>query len=241
MKNCKRIFLAGALSLSTLITNHQVLAAARSNTAFDYLYRNPSLGRITAGAYAGSVKRDLSVSGSPFDTTITSGRFYGYLGYDIARWINLYGILGANEAKLPGLPKADNELLYGAGLSFNLLNHFIREPTPMEDAFRINGDVRIISTKAEFLLNSISWQEISAALRFSLVNFPEGNKNFRPEAIALYAGPAFSYIQSSVVESTQNFGAIGGLEIFFFDTMSVDFSVEYFDHASIFGGINLRF
>ena len=241
MKNCKRIFIVGAFSLLFLSVTNQALAAARSNTAFDYLYRNPSLGRITAGVYGGKVEREVSQSGFPFDTTIESGRFYGYLGYDLTRWLNLYGILGVNDAKIPTSASSESALLFGAGLSFNILNHFIREPTPMEDAFRINGDIRMISTKADFFPNSISWQELSASLRFSLVNVPDGDKRYRPEAIALYAGPAFSYIQSSDIESTQEFGAIGGLEIFFVDSMSLDLSVEYYDTTSIFGGLNFRF
>lgn len=241
MKNCNRIFFVGAVSLFVIMCNTQALAAARSNAGLDYLLRNPTLGNFTAGLYAGSVDREILVGGGPFSTTISSSRFYSYLGYDLSRWLNVYGIFGANEAELSTTDAADSELLYGAGLSFNLLNRFVREPIPMEDAIRINGDIRIISTKATFFMDTINWQEISASLRFSLVNFPVGDKHYRPEAIALYAGPAFSYIQSSAVEAKDEFGAIGGLEIFFYDSLSLDLSVEYFDTTSFFAGLNLRF
>jgi len=241
MKNCKRIFLAGAFSLVFLSLNHQVLAAARSNDAMDYLYPNPSLGRITAGLYGGQVERELALANSPLKTIITSTRFYGYLGYDLAPWLNVYGIFGVNEAELTGTPAADAETLFGAGLSFNLLNRFIREPVPMEDAFRINGDFRIISTEATFFPDTVSWQEITASLRFGLINFPDGNKHYNPEAISLYVGPAYSYIHSDEVESTQELGVLGGIEFFLNDALSVDLSVEQYDQTSFFGGINFRF
>jgi len=223
-----------------IIFTHQAHAAARSNVAMDYLYRNPTLKKFTVGFYGGEMKRDITLFGMQ-NTTISSTRYYGYLGYDIARWINLYGILGSNDATLPNTSAMDSELLYGVGLSFNLLNHSIREPTPMEDAIRVNGDLRMISTKAEFPSASVSWQEISGSLRFSLVNFPIGDKRYRPEAIALYAGPAFSFIQSDDVEAKQEFGFIGGLEVFFFDSFSLDLHVENYDTSSVFGGINIRF
>ncbi len=241
MKNSKFTRLAGALCLLMLISIQPALAAARSNAGIDYLFRNPSLGRFTAGFYGGQVRRDVSPSGSPFETQITSDRYYGYLGVDILPWMNLYGILGSNQAKLSNTTVAESEMLYGAGLSFNLLNHFIREPTPMEDVIRINGDLRIVSTKSDLPIGEVSWQEISASLRFSLVNFPVGDKAYRPEAIALYIGPAYSYIASSEVEASQKFGAIGGLEIFFYESLSLDLMVEYYDTASVFGGLNLRF
>jgi hypothetical protein len=241
MKNCKCILFVGLLSLFVSNTSSEVWAAARSNEGFDYLYRNPSLSRLTAGFYGGNAKREVTLSGSAFETTVSSSRMYGYLGYDITRWINMYAILGANEAELPMQSDADSELLYGAGLAFNLLNHFVREPTPMEDAFRINGDIRFITTQTDSFMQTIRWQEITASLRFSLLNFPTGNKAFRPEAIALYVGPAFSHIQGNVLDATQEFGGVAGLEIFFVDSMSIDLNAEIFESTSVYGGINIRF
>jgi hypothetical protein len=241
MKNCKRIFLAVVLSLSVLSIAKEASAAARSNEAFDYLSKDPSLSRLTAGVYAGTVDRRISLKGSRLETVISSTRTYGYLGLDLANWVNVYGILGANEAELTGSSTTDSENIIGGGLSFNLLNRFVREPLPLEDAIRINGDIRILSTEAAFFPNTISWQEITASLRLSLINFPYGNKAYRPEAIALYAGPSLSIIQSSDVEATQEFGVMGGIEIFFFDSFSVDVNVERYEETSVSAGLNFRF
>jgi len=241
MKNFKRIFLVGAFSLAMIPFATQTHAAARSNVGMDYLFRNPTLGRLTAGVYAGRIEREISQNG--LDNKMTSTRGYGYLGIDAARWVNIYGVLGMNEAELDNTPKADSEILFGIGASFNLLNHFVREPTPMEDAIRINADMRLISTKTDFPFpqDSVTWQEFTTAIRISLVNFPTGDKRYRPEAIALYGGPIFSYIQSSDIEAKQEFGATGGLEIFFYDSLSFDVNMEYYDSLSVFGGLNFRF
>lgn len=209
----------------------------------DYLYKNPGLSRISAGAYVGQTEREISRSGPLQDTIMTSSRGYGYLAYDLTSWMNVYGLLGVNESELTGSPAADSEMLFGAGMAFNLLNRFVREPVPYEDAIRITADIRAISTKADFGLfaDSVTWQEYSASLRFSLVNFPTGDKRYRPEAIALYAGPIVSWIQSSDISSKDELGLTGGLEIFLYDTLSLDLNAEYIGETSFYGGFNLRF
>jgi opacity protein-like surface antigen len=242
MKNCKNVLLVGGLGLFLFNASSTAFGAARSNEGIDYLLRNPSLSRFSAGIYGGSVDRKVELGGNRWQYSLQSSRLYGYFGYDVTKWANVYAIMGGNQAKLSGRPKTDDqEWLYGAGLSANLLSHFFSEPTPMEDVFRINGDIRVISTKANLFPSAVSWQEITASLRFSLVNFPRGSKDYRPEAIALYAGPAFSYIQSSAFKAKQELGVVAGMEVFFVDTMSLDLSFEYYDSTSIFAGLNVRF
>lgn len=241
MKNIQHIMLAGVSTLSVFVSASMLHAATRSNDPMDYLYKNEELSPISVGAYVGQAEREISRSGPRPDTIMTSTRSYGYLGYDVTPWMNVYGMLGVNEAELTGSPTADAEMLLGGGISFNLLNRFVRDPIPYEDAFRINADLRAISTEADFILDSVSWQEYSASLRFSLVNFPTGDKTYRPEAIALYAGPMLSWIQSSEISSTDEVGLFGGVEIFLYDGLSLDLQAEYVGEASVFGGINVRF
>jgi opacity protein-like surface antigen len=241
MKN-SMLFLVGALSLFLFSLSGSVHAAARSNEGFDYLLRNPSLGKFTAGAYIGTAERKVTTFGSSFESTLSADRLYGYLGYDLTRWLNLYAVFGSNDATLSGTSDGGTASIFGGGLSMNLLNRYIREPTPaLEDAFRINADLRYLSTQTDVFMSTINWQEFTASLRFSLLNFPTGQKSYRPEAIALYAGPSFSQIISKEIDSKRDFGFVGGIEIFIVDSLSIDVSVANHGPTSLQAGVNIRF
>lgn len=213
----------------------------RSNDAFDYLFKDPVLSRVTAGAYGGEANREIKFKNSSQTVEMDSLRATGYLGLSLLKWFNVYAVAGQNTAEIAGWGKADGSAIYGGGVSINLLNHFLREPLPMEDTFRINLGVQYLNTEAEFDYEVIEWGELTGALTLSVVNHVTGNKGYTPESIALYAGPAFCYIRSDDIENKDNGGAIGGLEIFFTDSFSVDFRVEYFGKASGSAGINLHF
>lgn len=233
-----------AVAAATMILNAFPVCAAplaRSNEGFDYLFKDPVLSRMTAGVYGGEVNREIKFKYSSFESEMDSARVTAYLGISLLEWLNVYAIAGQNSAEMPGWGEADGEAIYGGGVSINLLNHFLREPIPMEDAFRLNLGLQILNTEAQFDFATIEWAEISGALTLSIINHTTGNKEYTPESIAIYLGPAFSYIRSSDIEGKDNVGVVGGLEIFFTDSFAIDFRVEYLEKASGSVGINLHF
>jgi len=213
----------------------------RSNEGMNYLFKDPVLSRITAGAYAGEVNREITFNNSSNENEMNATRVTGYLGISLLEWLNVYGIAGQNKAEIPGMGEADGEAIYGGGISINLLNHFLREPVPMEDAFRLNLGVQVLNTEAQFDSGILDWSEYSGALTISIINHTTGNKYYSPESIALYFGPAFSIIRSDDIEGKNPGGVVGGLEIFFTDSFAVDLRVEFFEQASASAGVNLHF
>jgi len=236
--------LTSAVAVLTVIVSSLTAYAVpygRSNEAFDYLFKDPVLSRITAGVYGGEANREIKYKGSAIETDLDMTRVTGYLGISLLKWLNVYAIAGQNTADIPGIEKAGGETIYGGGISINLLNHFLREPHPMEDTFRLNFGTQILTTQAQFGSETVKWNEIGGALTLSIINHVVGNKEYTPESIAIYAGPAFSHIRSDKIEGKSTGGAVGGLEIFFTDSFAIDFRVEYFEKASGSAGVNLHF
>ncbi len=239
----KKTLTAAVATATILITASPLIAApvGRSNDGMDYLFKDPVLSRITAGVYGGEANREIKFENSPVESEMNSTRVTGYLGISLLKWLNVYGMAGQNTAEIPGMGEADGEAIYGGGLSINLLNHFLREPIPMEDTFRLNLGLQILNTEANFGSETLEWAEFSGALTLSIINHTTGNKEYTPESIALYLGPAFSYIRSDDFSAKNDTGVVGGLEIFFTDSFAIDFRVEYFETASGSAGINLHF
>lgn len=228
-----------------LITLNTLLATAvpigPSNDAMNYMLKTPDLSRVAAGIYYNQLKREMKLNRSVFSNEMTADRVTGYIGFDFLKWLNVYAIGGYTTAKMDNIPAGDGGMTFGAGVSVNVLNHFIREPVPMEDAFRINFGAQILSNEAEIGYDKIRWVETSAALTFAIVNHIDGNKDFSPESISLYAGPSVSIIDNNAFSSKTKGGAVGGIEIFFTDSCALDLRVEYYDSAALSAGINLRF
>ncbi len=239
----KKTLAFSVAAASLILTSFPVCAVplGRSNEGVNYLFKDPVLSRITAGVYGGEVNREIKFKDSGFETEMSASRVTGYLGISVLEWLNVYGIAGQNSTEIPGMAEPDGEAIYGGGVSINLLNHFLREPVPIEDAFRLNLGLQFLTTEAQFGNEIFGWDEFSGALTLSIINHTTGNKEYTPESIAIYLGPAFSMIRSDDFEAKNNTGVVGGLEIFFTDSFAVDIRVEYFEKASASAGINLHF
>jgi hypothetical protein len=231
-----------ALAAITLTTIVSVAAPmGHGNDAMDYLLKAPNLSRVGAGVYFSQAQHDIHLLGSAYTAEMTTDRLTAYVGVDLFKWMNVYAVGGTTSAKLNDSDEGDGGLTFGAGVSLNLLNHFIREPVPLEDAFRINLGAQVLANEADLGSQTVRWLETTAALTFALVNHIDGNKEFSPESIALYAGPALFLLENDDFVAETEGGAIGGIMIFFTDSCALDLRVEYFDHANISAGINLRF
>ncbi len=239
----KKSSLGSAVVLWGLLTSLPAFAFpyGSGNEAFDYVLKSPDLSRFSAGVYYTDMKRDIRISGYPFDIRMSIQRLTGYLGYDIASGVNAYAIVGGNAVELDDAGDRQSGMALGVGVSVNLLHHYLREPVPYEDAFRINAGAQFLVNDVDFEPKTVRWTETSAAVTFALVNHTEGHKYYNPESISLYAGPALSILDSSDFSAKTKGGFIGGVQVFFTDSFALDLRVEYFDAANGSAGINLRF
>jgi len=243
MKKIYAILAVVPVFVSLVSSPAGAVPVGRNNEAFNYLFKDPPvLSRVSAGIYTGQSDREVTLgSSSSITRTLSTTRTTGYLGLSLVPWLNIYGVLGQNTAEIEFLPKGDSEMALGVGVSVNLLNHFIREAVPMEDAYRLNLGAQYLRCESELGYDTLTWDEIYASLTFSIVNHLDGNKNYRPESIAIYFGPAFSTFRGDSISVETETGAIAGLEVFVNDSLSLDLGVEYFDKASLRAGVNVRF
>jgi opacity protein-like surface antigen len=212
-----------------------------SSEPSDYLITGQDLSRLTMGVYAVQSSRQITWDRSGITDVMDSDLVQAYLGYDVLDWLTVYAIGGAIESKIEGAEAGNSETELGLGFRVNVLNHFIREPTPVEDVIRINMGVEYVQSSFDTGVASSDWDELTVALTLALVNNTDGNKYYSPESIALYAGPIYSAITGDNFETEDNVGLIAGLEFYITDTFTFDIQVKRFEEMSVGGGFNFRF
>lgn len=226
--------------LVTAASSHAVPIAS-SNIGNEYLVRGKDLSKFSVGLYGLQSEREIKWNASGVVQTLESSKVLGYVGYDVLRWATVYAVGGQSESKFGNLDTADSETEYGIGFRANVLNHFIREPIPMEDVIRLNIGGEYTWSEADLGFADVEWEELSFSATVGIVNHTESYKLFAPESISLYIGPMYSSFESSDFETEKEVGAVAGIEIFFMDTIILDLKVLQFEETSVGGGINFYF
>jgi opacity protein-like surface antigen len=238
----KTTFVPLVVSLSIVASSLSLWAVpSSSNDPFEYLVRGRDLSKLSIGLYAMQSERDITWDASGITETLKADHVRGYLGYDIFNAVTIYAVGGSSESKFGDNATADSDGEYGVGIRANVLNHFIRETTPMEDAIRVNLGAQYLRSSADTGGTSVDWDEISVSLTLGLVNHTEGNKYYTPESYSIYVGPIYSKLNSDDFEAKDDVGLIAGMEVFLTDTIVVDFEVQNFENTSVAAGINFRF
>ncbi len=209
---------------------------------FDYAVRGPDLSAFSIGLYSMQTEREIKWDATGATQVLKQQKVQGYLGVDVLRWLTIYAVGGGSEAKFGDNATADSEGEYGVGFRASLLEHFIKEPVPMEDSLRLNlGGQYTRNSSDDGVGGNVEWNEITAELTLSIVNHTQGHKAFTPESISLYFGPLFSHYMSDDFETEDNMGAVAGMEIFFMDTIILDIEFQHFEETSAGVGINFHF
>lgn len=236
------------IALAFSCTAHVVSAGPMggSNMGRDYLITTGELANWRSGMSYESGDRDVRVRG--LDTVMASRKAMLYLGYELLPWCVPYVTGGSTETSFPGGADGDKESEYGIGLQFNLLEHDILDPLLMEDKLRVNASCQYSASKASWDGRDLRWRELFASVTVSVVNDLRGSKFFVPESIALFAGPIFSYIDSSSISDTEGalkadekLGITGGIEIFLTKRISLDAAVKRYNAESYSAGLHIRF
>jgi opacity protein-like surface antigen len=212
----------------------------------EYLIATPDLHNFSGGVYYHKAERKVD-AGRLTDELFTYRSLMGYIGYDILRWVTIYGTLGQNKSRFDSLPYSSGDSEYGFGVAINLLNYEMMDPTLhhhfLFDRIRINAGGQYTRTSGSWLYYpyNAKWQEVYAWLTLSIINDISGNKLYTPLSIAITAGPTFSDIQGENIDEKDALGVMGAIEIYFSKTLSVDVSIEKFEKEQISGGIHIRF
>lgn len=237
----KKIILACSLACSLLVLGSVAWAVpvGNSNLGTDYLIGGGTPGFLSAGVFGGQTKRDIQ--NGLLAMQLDSMEALAYVGLDVLPWFTVYGAAGMAEHKLDMSERADAEPEYEVGVSLNIYDQEVMDPTLFEDRIRINASAGVGFSQARWCCQDVSWREFMASVTLSVVNDCHGNKRFVPESIALYVGPAYSDLDSDDLDEDEQIGLVGGLEVFMTESTSFDLGVRHFDGTGFTGGLHVRF
>jgi len=215
-----------------------------ATTGEKYLENSTDLSRWSFGIYADLRERDVDVetpiSGVFQKYRMKSDEYMGYLGYDALRWLTVYATAGGGEVELKTAGDSSSSQA-GVGLKINLVDHEIMDPTLLEDRIRLNAAVQYsFFTVDAWPAEDADVQELSASLTLSLVNDIVGNKLFLPNGIGIFGGGLYSDLLGGDVDEDSKFGYTAGVEVFYTDRVTLEFSIQGFDDITYCGGIHLR-
>ena len=218
-----------------------------SNAGLNYFATAGDAGRWSVGTYYDLYNRNVTIKDTGIDTTLKVNRVMAYAGYDLNRWITAHIDAGTGKADLGDTGNGSSEMQYGFAMDMRLIDHEVADTTLMEDRFTLNADWDLSFSKTEnFAGDDVKWGVLNASLTAGIVNDIDGyNTFYTPDAIAIFAGPAFSSIIGSDLESSGGgsdmVGLCGGVEVFY--TTSVSFNVRYthINDNDFSGGMNVRF
>ena len=235
------------VTLSVLInaTISMAVPVGAGNEGIDYLIKDKDLSWLGAGVYYGKVEREVDLDTNPSENTILDvDRAYVYVSASPVNFLSLYVLAGSSDGNVDsenGNAETSSNGDFGLGFRINLLEHFIKEPVPFEDRFRMNFGVEHVFSETEYDGKSVDWQKTDVALTFGVVNDTVGNKFFTCESIALYVGGIYSVLTSDDFEESKSAGGMGGIEFFITDSFSLDAKAYIFEKTSYDIGFNVRF
>lgn len=210
-----------------------------SNLGIEHFMGAERLARWSGGVYGGVAERKVEIGSGAYDMETPWAALF--VGYDVSRWLTAYGIVGWTKSELNNMEDADEEVMFGGGAIARLLDHEILDPVLFEDRIRINAGCEYAVFQADLAGQSQDWGELSASLTIGIVNDVVGNKLFLPNAVGLYAGPAYSDFHGGDVTAVEYFGFIGGIDIYYSETVTLEFFAEHYEKDSYGGAISVRF
>ncbi|MDA0989816.1 MAG: hypothetical protein O3A51_03595 [Verrucomicrobia bacterium] len=214
-----------------------------SNYGIEYLAGESNKDNWSGGIYLHGRERLVKIGGTP--AILDESRAMVQVGYQIYRWITVYGLAGASDSDLkPGVTKADSyQSAFGLGIEADIFSHEIQDPLLMEDKIRVNGSLSYQRTSVESFRSDLTLDELMGSLTISLVNDVAGNKIYHPESIAFYFGPIYNSILGNDIDDSpdQKWGFTGGLEVFHTERVSYFGQIESFEKSGYTAGLNVRF
>lgn len=239
MKKCIRVISSAVvLMIFGGLSGAYALPGGYDDNGKNYIEGSSDLSRWSCGLYADGREREADIDGIPLE--LETSKVMGYIGYDLTRWLTLYGTAGSSKYTTSESTADSSAPEYGIGLKANLLDHEIMDPTLLEDQLRLNLGLQYAVSSLEWMGQDEDVDELSASLILGLVNDVEGNALFLPNGIGLFAGAIFSSYMSGPIDERKQFGATVGLEVYCTERVTLEVRIEDFNGTKLSGGIHLR-
>ncbi len=235
----KQLLLAGAAAVFA------TAASAVSQIPADGTIENYALSAIDMSGLHGGVQgrtgERTMLSESGFEGSFDMMRVDAYLGYDLVRWLTVYGFVGVADVKSDDFfIEGDTKVAYGAGLWAALIDDDQLDIMATFSRFRLNFGAEYAYTDS----NELAAKEAEAFLTFELLNDMFLVHEMYPSSIGLFAGPVFSWMKFDDYEqdSDDRWGLTVGLEFTFSRRVYLNGGVDIFpDDAVVYGAAGVRF
>lgn len=239
----KSIWIAAAVAAVMTSASFAVTPSSRDTDNLDFGLLEGDLSGLHLAVYGSGATRNLEdKNGFVVEKDLT--RFNVILGYDIARWITLYGVAGvvnlSDDDSNWGADDDDSSTVWGLGLWLNLIQS---ENLPLMEtvtSFRLTSGIEY--SYADF--DEGSWTQVDGFLTFGFMNELRSSSSIFPEMIGIFAGPVFSYVDAEDYEtgSDNKFGLTVGLDMIFNRNLYAVGGADIFDDDdAVYGMAGLRF
>ena len=203
--------------------------------------------RVSVGLTFEDIERGIDTDIG--DSVLKAESLSLYVGYDIEPWLTVFGSVGAAEVDSESGIDTDSKMKVSAGVSAYVWEADILAPIFMAGRLSLKPTAELSRYESETAVGDVEWVEALVALPFGYERFdryPESPKGIAT-SLALYVGPAISYMDGSVDTIAGNvdfnhdelLGVIAGLDIFLAPSVSLGAEFSIFEETSL--SASLRF
>ncbi len=204
--------------------------------------------RLTVGVGYDKLERGIEFDNLP-DAILEADIITGYVGYDVLPWLTAFVTVGGSKVQGEEGVEADYGVKLSAGASAYLWEGDILVPAYMSGRLSIKAVLDVSRAESDTDLGKVEWIDVLVALPIGYEKFdryPTSSAGLQT-SLALYAGPAFSYMTGTMntslgdldFDASQLFGVVAGADVFFSPSVSVGAKIIAFDELSY--GASARF
>lgn len=168
-------------------------------------------------------------------------RFNAVVGYNVNRWLSVYGIAGTMEQKekLGNYSASDDSALFGFGVWAGLMDVDQLSFFDGVDRYTLSAGAEI--SYADF--DSATWTSLDAFLAFEIQGDVNRQSFIFPRTIGIYFGPVLSLSLSSYdTASSNSVGFGGGVNVLFTDDVSLKIGGDVFsEDSTVYGQFSINF
>lgn len=236
----KQLLLAGAAAMLAASAS-AVSQIPADGTIENYAIIATDMSGLHGGIQGRTGERTLSRKLGGMEGTFDVMRVDAYLGYDILRWLTVYGFVGVADLQSDDFfYDGDTTTTYGGGLWAALVDDDQLDIMSTFSRFRLNAGVEYAFTDS----NDLSAGEWEAFLTFELLNDTFLIHEMYPASVGLFAGPVYSALDLEDFEQDDDdrWGLTVGLSFTFSRRVYLNGGVDIFpDDAVVYGSAGVRF
>jgi hypothetical protein len=202
--------------------------------------------RLTIGVGYDKLERGIEFDNLP-DFVLEADTMTGYVGYDMLPWLTAFVTVGGSKVK--DVDGADYGVKFSGGFSAYLWEGDVLVPAYMSGRLSIKAMMEVSRSESDTDFGTIEWMDVMVALPIGYEKFDRypASASGLQTSLALYAGPAFSYMTGSFdrtfgsrdFDASQLLGVVAGADVYFSPSVAIGAKIIAFDELSY--GASARF